>query len=39
MCELVTIVLFGGAILAAYGFAAAHRDYFEKIFNELFNER
>lgn len=39
MAELVILVLFSCAILAAYGFAAAHRAYFERKFNEFFNER
>lgn len=39
MADLMTVVLFFGAILAAYGFAAAHRAYFERKFNEFFNER
>lgn len=38
MADLMTVVLFFGAILAAYGFAAAHRDYFERLFNKLFDE-
>lgn len=37
MAELMTIVLFFGAILAAYGFAATHREYFERLFNKLFD--
>lgn len=39
MAELVILVIFSCAILAAYGFAAAHREYFERLFNEIFNER
>lgn len=38
MAELVILVLFSCAILAAYGFAATHRDSFDKLFDKLFNE-
>lgn len=38
MAEFVTMILFAGVVLATYGFVAAHRDSFDKLFDKLFNE-